>query len=168
MQASKELRLRLSGCLLKYGADPNARFTTSWGSEAYTEHLVRTQGSHKQTCFHHCARFDSAEMIRLFLKHRASPYELDDMGISVLDYAAFRADEKVTEAFLDAGYSIREFPQLALENPDEIETFGLSRSLILPAKAAMIWDSESARKKQARGMEAELSSNRFERHVRED
>jgi hypothetical protein len=32
----------------------------------------------------------------------------------------------------------------------------------------MIWDSESARKKQARGMEAELSSNHFERHVRED
>jgi hypothetical protein len=89
--ASSDDRLKAARYLLECGADPNSEILVTW-SPAYAFR-------YRQTGLHHCARFESGAMVRLFLEHKADPNVKDSLNITPLMYAALRDDPDVIAAF---------------------------------------------------------------------
>jgi hypothetical protein len=95
-RASSEHRLKAARYLLESGSDPNSEILMNWPAASVQE---TTTVQYRQTCLHHCARFESSALVKLFLEHKADPYLKDSMDISPLMYAALRNDRDVVAAF---------------------------------------------------------------------
>ncbi|OKL64272.1 hypothetical protein UA08_00936 [Talaromyces atroroseus] len=97
--ASDEDRVKAARYLLEAGADPNSELLLAWPSNPSEYALSHFPFQYRQNCLHHCARFESSAMIKLFLEHKADPNCMDSMNMTPLMYAALRNDKDSLETF---------------------------------------------------------------------
>ena len=99
-RASSEGRLHAARYLLESGADPHSEILVDWPAGSPKKPTLQ----YRQTCLHHCARFESSSLVKLFLQYKANPYLEDSMKMTPLMYAALRNDRDVTAAFCNFGF----------------------------------------------------------------
>ncbi|KAH0545460.1 hypothetical protein FGG08_000461 [Glutinoglossum americanum] len=83
---AEESRLSIARVLLERGAHPNgftAKHSARWG----------------MSYLHHCARYESADMLRLFLQHGADPSIPDGHGLTPQMYAILRKHPGISQVF---------------------------------------------------------------------
>ncbi|KAH0555789.1 hypothetical protein GP486_006266, partial [Trichoglossum hirsutum] len=83
---TEETRFSIARVFLEHGADPNAS-------------LWVFPFPPSPNCLHHCARFESEDMVELFLKHGADPSKPDTLGLTPRMYATLRKHPEIIRTF---------------------------------------------------------------------